>query len=160
MMRDHRINLKRFITVVLTVCIMMSSSPLHPAEAAVEQDLHGRVVILDAGHGEGDSPGYAGYVEHVAMLKLAKKIKPLLEARGATVVLTRETDYNTPLHVRGGLINKLALETVKASKQQALLSAAPNARRTFCKRIYWSLTGCWPSFKTSSTTPRHTRLYT
>ncbi|MCL1808053.1 MAG: N-acetylmuramoyl-L-alanine amidase [Oscillospiraceae bacterium] len=103
---------------------MMSSSPLHPAEAAVEQDLHGRVVILDAGHGEGDSPGYAGYVEHVAMLKLAKKIKPLLEARGATVVLTRETDYNTPLHVRGGLINKLALETVKASKQQALLSAA------------------------------------
>ena len=90
------------------------------ADAATVQDLTGRVIILDAGHGKGDSPGYAGYVEHETMLKLAHKIKPLLEARGATVHLTRPTEYNTPLHVRAGIINKLALESVREARRREL----------------------------------------
>ena len=96
-----------------------------PARAA-ENDLQGRVVILDAGHGAGNVNGYAGYEEHSAMLGLALKIKPLLEDRGATVLLTRPTETNVDLPVRVGLINKWALEAVRDAKQRELSKTQEN----------------------------------
>jgi len=102
--------------------ITMLSSTSAKADVGVktEPDLQGRVIILDAGHGRGGSPAYAGYVEHEAMLKLAFKIKPLLEARGATVLMTRTNDYNVHLSVRAALINKWALEAVRDARHREL----------------------------------------
>ena len=92
-------------------------------DAADGQPLRGRIVILDPGHGSDGSPGYAGYSEHATMLKLAKKIRPLLEAEGATVIMTRESNYNVSYHIRVAMVNKLALETVRDGKRKALAAA-------------------------------------
>jgi len=85
-------------------------------EASLE--LFGRVIILDAGHGTGTTNVYAGYDEQATMLKLAQKIKPLLESRGATVHLTRTSSETVPLSVRAAKTNIWALEALKAVRQQ------------------------------------------
>jgi N-acetylmuramoyl-L-alanine amidase len=56
--------------------------------------LEGKVILLDPGHG-GPDPGAIGPTglhEKVPNLRLALMLKPLLEAAGARVYLTRETD--------------------------------------------------------------------
>ena len=87
--------------------------PVDPATA-----LNGRIIVLDAGHGHGNSPGFAGYVEHVAMLQLSHNIRPLLEARGATVILTRPTASDVPLPVRAATINLISLEVLRDARRQ------------------------------------------
>ena len=86
---------------------------------AATLDLHGRVIVLDAGHGAGTTNVFAGYDEQVAMLKLAQNIRPLLEARGATVVMTRDDHVTVPLPVRAAMINILALEALRDARQRA-----------------------------------------
>jgi len=76
--------------------------------------LLGKVIILDPGHGTIGSPGVAGYNEAVAMLDLARRMKPLLEAQGARVVMIRDNDANIPLAVRSAMINIEALRAVRA----------------------------------------------
>jgi len=78
-------------------------------------DLTGRVIILDPGHGIGSTNIFMGYDEQVAMLGLANRIIPLLEAQGATVLTTRPTEANVPLSVRAAMTNIWALEAVLAS---------------------------------------------
>ena len=92
----------------------------YSAVEAGEQSLHGRIVILDAGHGEENPNTYEGYFEHIAMLALAEKIKPILESRGAVVYMTRETDRDVELPVRTAMINKWALTTVRDLRRAAL----------------------------------------
>ena len=92
-----------------------------PEEVAPEPPLplpplYGRVIILDAGHSERHSPAYADYVEHVVMLQFALMLKPLLEAQGATVHLTRSTAEDVPLPVRVAMINMWALEALRAAR--------------------------------------------
>ena len=74
--------------------------------------LAGRTIILDPGHGEGNSPRYGAYVEHIAMLGLAREIRPLLEAHGATVVLVRDGFPNVHIAARAAIINKVSLEAL------------------------------------------------
>ncbi|MCL1810150.1 MAG: N-acetylmuramoyl-L-alanine amidase [Clostridiales bacterium] len=103
----------RKVTAIFIVFAFMTTWMLHPAAATVEQGLQGRVVVLDAGHGLDYTNVYEGYDEQVAMLALAKKIKPHLEARGAKVLMTRETEEEIPLAVRVAMINKWALQAAK-----------------------------------------------
>jgi len=103
----------RKTTAFLIAFIFMTMWMLHPAAATVEQGLHGRVVILDAGHGLDFTNIYEDYDEQVAMLALAYKIKPLLEARGAQVLMTRETEEEVPLPVRAAMINRWALQATR-----------------------------------------------
>ena len=83
---------------------------MNPLYMTIEQDLKGRVIILDAGHGVENPNVWEGYFEHVAMLTLAEKIKPLLEARGARVLMTRTTENDVPHSVRCSMINIWTLE--------------------------------------------------
>ncbi|MCL2819360.1 MAG: N-acetylmuramoyl-L-alanine amidase [Oscillospiraceae bacterium] len=76
--------------------------------------LVGKVIFLDAGHGTIGSPGAAGYNEAVAMLDLARRIKPLLEAQGATVVMTRNSETNISIATRCAMINIRSLEAVRS----------------------------------------------
>jgi len=80
---------------------------------AISGELAGRVIILDPGHGEGSTNIFEGYNEHVAMLRLANKIKPLLEAQGATVYMTRPTAQDVRLPARTAIINMHGLNTVR-----------------------------------------------
>lgn len=68
------------------------------------------VVVLDPGHG-GKFPhdgahGRKGLVEKNIALAVANKTKELLEAAGATVVLTREGDVDVPLAERVRIANE------------------------------------------------------
>lgn len=52
-------------------------------------------VIVDAGHGlpDGGAVGVSGSVEQKINLDIACKLKEVLEAKGARVIMTRETEY-------------------------------------------------------------------
>jgi N-acetylmuramoyl-L-alanine amidase len=89
--------------------------PLGLPAVSVLGDLTGRIIILDAGHGLNNDNLYAGYSEQAAMLELAMYIKPLLEARGATVFMTRQTEDDVPLPVRAAMINKMFLEVIRGT---------------------------------------------
>jgi len=66
-----------------------------------------RTVVLDPGHGGYDNGAKAarGLNEKMLTLDVAKRVKPLLEARGYHVVMTRTTDVFIPLGGRTGISN-------------------------------------------------------
>ena len=84
--------------------------------AAASLPLSGRVIILDAGHGLGSDNVWMDYSEQETMLKLAFKIKPMLEELGAIVHMTRHTPENVILHARAAYINKLALLAIRDTR--------------------------------------------
>src|SRR6266404_4132780 len=64
-------------------------------------------VVLDPGHGGYDKGAVSrfGYEKDYA-LDVARKLRPLLQAKGLKVILTREGDYFVPLEVRANIANK------------------------------------------------------
>ena len=64
--------------------------------------ISGANVVLDPGHGgnESGAVGPAGLVEKDVNFDVTRDVQQLLEAQGATVVLTRTGDYNTTLKTR------------------------------------------------------------
>src|SRR6266487_812139 len=60
-----------------------------------------QTVVLDPGHGGHDkgAVGSYGYEKNFA-LDVARKLRPLLQAKGLRVIMTREGDYFVPLEVR------------------------------------------------------------
>ncbi|MBI1810014.1 MAG: N-acetylmuramoyl-L-alanine amidase [Gemmatimonadetes bacterium] len=63
----------------------------HAPRVSRARPLEGRVIVVDAGHPPAGSTGPTGLYEGDAVLMVAERLKPLLEARGATVVMTRTT---------------------------------------------------------------------
>jgi N-acetylmuramoyl-L-alanine amidase len=80
------------------------------AEVTVHGDaLRGADVVLDAGHG-GNEPGAVGptgLVEKDVNLSVTQEVQALLEAQGASVVLTRTTDQNTTIATRAKIATNL-----------------------------------------------------
>jgi N-acetylmuramoyl-L-alanine amidase len=76
---------------------LVAGAALRPAglRAAPAQQLSGRTIVLDPGHG-GPDPGArardGAAVEAFVNLEVALRLRRLLEASGARVVMTRETD--------------------------------------------------------------------
>lgn len=66
-----------------------------------------RTVVIDPGHGGYDNGARAckGMPEKMLTLDTARRVKPLLEARGYKVVMTRSTDVFIPLGGRTGIAN-------------------------------------------------------
>lgn len=77
--------------------------------AAAEQQ-GALVVVLDPGHGgawpHDGAHGGRGLHEKVIALQVAQKTKEFLEARGATVILTRDLDEDIPLADRVRIANE------------------------------------------------------
>ncbi|MBO0695239.1 MAG: N-acetylmuramoyl-L-alanine amidase [Verrucomicrobia bacterium] len=65
-----------------------------------------RTVVLDPGHGGYDRGQVSrfGYEKDFA-LDVARKLRPLLQAKGVRVIMTREGDYFVPLEVRAQIAN-------------------------------------------------------
>src|SRR5881392_985150 len=63
-------------------------------------------VVLDPGHGGHDKGQVSrfGYEKDFA-LDVARKLRPLLQAKGLRVIMTREGDYFVPLEVRAQIAN-------------------------------------------------------
>jgi N-acetylmuramoyl-L-alanine amidase len=65
-----------------------------------------RTVVLDPGHGGFDKGAISGYgYEKDYALDLARLLRPLLQARGFRVVMTRESDVFVPLELRARIAN-------------------------------------------------------
>ncbi|MCL2663719.1 MAG: N-acetylmuramoyl-L-alanine amidase [Oscillospiraceae bacterium] len=107
----------RKVIVFLLIIILLSSFNI-PVFASNANVLYGKVVILDAGHGVETTNFFRGYDEQAAMLALAHKIKPLLEAHGATVHLTRSTPANVLLSARVAMANIWSLDALKRTVEQ------------------------------------------
>ncbi|UOQ45697.1 N-acetylmuramoyl-L-alanine amidase [Halobacillus salinarum] len=93
--------MKKSLLMVLFTAFMLLTlqTPVDAAES-------GKVVILDPGHGgrysgtAGYSGSSTGYVEKVANLEAALKVRDVLESKGYTVHMTRyiDKDFGSPLH--------------------------------------------------------------
>jgi N-acetylmuramoyl-L-alanine amidase len=63
-------------------------------------------VVLDPGHGGHDKGQMSRYgAEKDFALDVARKLRPLLQAKGLRVIMTREGDYFVPLEVRAKIAN-------------------------------------------------------
>ena len=65
-----------------------------------------RTVVLDPGHGGHDKGAVCRYgSEKDFVLDVARQLRPLLQAKGLRVIMTREGDYFVPLEVRARIAN-------------------------------------------------------
>src|SRR5256886_4563949 len=65
-----------------------------------------QTVVLDAGHGGHDKGQVSRYgCEKDFALDVARKLRPILQAKGRRVIMTREGDYFVPLEVRAQIAN-------------------------------------------------------
>jgi N-acetylmuramoyl-L-alanine amidase len=65
-----------------------------------------RTVVLDPGHGGFDKGAISGYgYEKDYTLDLARLLRPLLQAKGFRVIMTRESDVFLPLELRARIAN-------------------------------------------------------
>lgn len=63
-------------------------------------------VVLDPGHGGHDKGQLSRYgPEKEFALDVARRLRPLLQAKGLRVIMTRESDYFVPLEVRAKIAN-------------------------------------------------------
>src|SRR2546426_7659893 len=63
-------------------------------------------VVLDPGHGGHDKGQVSRYgAEKDFALDVARKLRPILQAKGLRVIMTREGDYFVPLEVRAHIAN-------------------------------------------------------
>src|SRR5215472_8387288 len=66
-----------------------------------------QTVVLDPGHGGHDKRQVSRYgAEKDFALDVARKLRPILQAKGFRVVMTREGDYFVPLEVRAQIANR------------------------------------------------------
>ena len=66
-----------------------------------------QTVVLDAGHGGFDKGARSSYgTEKEYALDVARKLRPLLQAKGFKVVMTRENDVFLPLELRANIANQ------------------------------------------------------
>jgi N-acetylmuramoyl-L-alanine amidase len=66
-----------------------------------------RTVVLDPGHGGHDKGQVSRYgPEKDFALDVARKLRPILQAKGLRVIMTREGDYFVPLEVRAQIANR------------------------------------------------------
>jgi N-acetylmuramoyl-L-alanine amidase len=88
---------------------------------AVDPDapLRGRLIVVDAGHPPAGATGPTGLYEAVPVLGVAEKVRGLLEARGATVLMTRTTDEPLALATRPAM--------ARSANADALVSVHLNA---------------------------------
>ena len=96
--------------IALLRCLPLLAALLLPGCALFEEGAslsNFRTVVVDAGHGGYDNGarGRQGLSEKMLTLDVARRLKPLLEARGYHVVMTRTTDVFIPLGGRTAISN-------------------------------------------------------
>jgi N-acetylmuramoyl-L-alanine amidase len=87
-----------------------------------------KTVVLDPGHGGYDKGATSGYgCEKDFALDVARQIKPLLEAKGLTVKMTRDRDVFVPLELRARIAN-VAKDSIFVSIHFNATNANPAAQ--------------------------------
>ena len=105
--------------------------PARPAQNTETGPLSGRMILVDAGHGGTDGGARAkdsGTWEKELNLQTALALKNLLEADGAAVIMTRETDVQYSENKRADLTARLDL--AKEGGADMVISVHMNEYRT------------------------------
>jgi len=137
-----RLNLRQLLTVglaLLFVAILGQSAWTIPEAVkgrgqmqSYQKWLRGTLVVLDPGHGGWD-PGAVVHEtkEKDLVLQISLVVKEVLEAYGATVILTRDTDVDFG---RGSIRNELAgrMAVVERHEPRVLLSIHANKDSCNC----------------------------
>lgn len=96
---------------------------------AGEQGLTGKTIVIDPGHG-GSDPGAIGKVLGVTDanvgLTVGQKLRDLLEAQGATVIMTRDKDIRMGLNDRPAVANKAEADLFVSIHANSSTKSAPN----------------------------------
>ncbi len=112
----------RLVVLVVAVAVLVAVASL--TSAGYAYGLEGRTVCVDPGHG-GYDPGAVGYVvEKHVNLEVALKLKRLLEADGARVVMTRSGDYYVSLAERAYIANAAGCDIFVSIHANAAYSRA------------------------------------
>ncbi|MGG3467856.1 cell wall-binding repeat-containing protein [Neobacillus pocheonensis] len=100
--------------------------------------LAGLKIVVDAGHG-GDDPGASGYGldEKEVVLDVAKRVQLKLEAAGATIVMTRESDTYPTLEDRVNLANDQKADSFVSIHANSSLSPAASGSETYWNSKYF-----------------------
>lgn len=87
----------------------------------MQPSVYGRVVTIDPGHG-GKDPGaqYDGVDEKDIVLDISMRLRDILAAAGAKIVMTRETDVFIPLEERSAISNRAGAELFLSVHANAL----------------------------------------
>ena len=90
----------------LVVDGIVGPATLRKLDEVLSGPLHGKVIVVDAGHG-GNDPGAVanGLREKDLNLNIALRLQRQLEASGATVIMTRTTDVFLTLAQRAAIAN-------------------------------------------------------
>jgi len=105
--------------------------PARPAQQIESGPLHGKTILVDAGHGGTDGGARArdsGVWEKEINLQAAKALREALQEAGATVVMTRETDMEYDRAKRADLTARLNL--AKEHHADLLISVHMNEYRS------------------------------
>ncbi|HEY8449129.1 MAG TPA: N-acetylmuramoyl-L-alanine amidase [Bacillota bacterium] len=121
-------------------------------QQAMAAFLNGRTIVIDPGHG-GPDPGSmaaSGLLEKDVVLDIGLRLRDLLQAAGAKVVMTREDDSdisglpNASLRERWRAAHRKRLEIAEASNADAVISIHANAvpsPRWFGAQTFYSPNG-------------------
>lgn len=91
-----------------------------PPEVDPDSPLRGRLVVVDAGHPPAGATGPTGLYEAVPVLGVAEKVRSLLEARGATVLMTRTTAEPLALAARPAMARRANADALVSVHLNAL----------------------------------------
>jgi N-acetylmuramoyl-L-alanine amidase len=100
-----------FVLAASPVALLAAWCGWHGAAHAEGTAGRSLIVVIDTGHG-GDGPKHEGargprkLQEKTVALAVAKKLKGLLEAEGATAILTREDDVDVSFSGRAAIANE------------------------------------------------------
>lgn len=99
-----------------------------------EQGLSGKVVVIDPGHG-GSDPGAIGKVLGVTDanvgLTVGQKLRDLLEAQGAKVIMTRDTDVRVGLNDRPAMANAAEADLFVSIHANSSTKTEPNGIQVY-----------------------------
>lgn len=102
--------------------------------AAGETGLSGKVIVIDPGHG-GSDPGAIGKVLGVTDanvgLTVGQRLRDLLEAQGATVIMTRDTDVRVDLNDRPAMANAVEADLFVSIHANSTTSAEPKGIQVY-----------------------------
>ncbi|MEG1009858.1 MAG: N-acetylmuramoyl-L-alanine amidase, partial [Clostridia bacterium] len=105
--------MKKYISVMFIIFILLVTFVINNVKASLP--LSGKVIVLDAGHG-GKDPGtsYGNILEKDINLKIVLELEKELSKNGASIILTRDGDYDlsspkTSMRKRSDFDNRIKL---------------------------------------------------
>lgn len=103
-----------FLLSVICVSVFMLNFSLNYKTAPVFLSSTGKVVVLDAGHGniDGGAVGANGSIEKDINLAICQKLQSYLEQNGITVILTRSDD-NAIVDTDGKTVRQIKRDDLK-----------------------------------------------